>query len=791
MRPPPPSDAGHALTELTAALDRDCRSLVALGWPGELLLRCTSALERLTDDAQDLGQAAIRDAGMDLFAYLVGVEEASAPRPQQAQTLLGLVDALADAVARGLPAAHRPVRYIDLVCERGDFPPALAQALGEAGFALRSFSHWGELADAVLRTPGAALLVEADQLAPSGAVLESLSNQLPAAGATVIFGFGGGHDRSRLDALLHGAAGHVDSLHDPQLAARLLELVDAPPEEAFRVLVVDDDLQSSRYLRLVLEQGGMQVRECADPRQVPALVSDHPPDLLLLDLHMPEVDGLTLTMALRRQPALALMPILFISGEERENVRFQAIQAGADDFLCKPVRPRVLLAEVSSRIKRARLARRQLQLPADEGAKPAPRRGGLMRRGDFLAQMAAVQRQPGGDCHVLMSVKVDQAQELGKRLGQSGAYELEQGLAARFAELLDDHDACTIWLEFGFGVLVQRPGCDEVATLAQELCRRVRARPFLVRGMALDLTVSVGVALPPTGAGSGDPDRWFAAAYAGMSIAHRMGGDRHDGVLGTGHGDMPAERVLIIREFVKNAARGEHIVVDYQPMLPLRGANVAGHYAQATKLRDFRAPLAGIRRDEYLEAAREARALAMIDRTSVFTAFESIQEQRDHRHDSRVLVPMDLLSFDSAQLGWLMAELRRRKALVDGLLIEFDAAPLLANPALASVLRQLRDSGITLSLSEPSGSLALIERLHDVPVHLLRLPHAAIEGVTPQAFAALAAPWRQGGRGLIVDHVRSIDAVSRLWDLGIDFLQGDALAASGPRLDYDFQQDGR
>ncbi len=82
----------------------------------------------------------------------------------------------------------------------------------------------------------------------------------------------------------------------------------------------------------------------------------------------------------------------------------------------------------------------------------------------------------------------------------------------------------------------------------------------------------MGVALPPTGAAGGDPDRWFAAAYAGMSIAHRMGGDRHDGVLSASHGDMPAERVLIIREFVKNAAQGEHIVVEYQPMLPLRGA---------------------------------------------------------------------------------------------------------------------------------------------------------------------------------------------------------------------------
>ena len=634
----------------------------------------------------------------------------------------------------------------------------------------------------MLRTPGAALLVEADQLVPAGAVLESLSNQLPAAGATVIVGIGG----QRLDALLHGAGGHVDSLAEPGLAARVLELVDVPAAEAFRVLVVDDDVQSSRYLRLVLEQGGMQVRECADPRQVPALVADHPPDLLLLDLHMPEVDGLTLTMALRRLPGLALLPILFISGEERENVRFLAIQAGADDFLCKPVRPRVLLAEVASRIKRARLARRQL--PAGEAVAPSPRRSGLLRRGDFLAQMAMAQRSSEAGCRVLMSIKVDQAADLGRRLGQSGAYELEQAVAARFAELLDDRDAYTIWLEFGFGVLVRRDASDVVAALAQELCRRVQARPFVVRGMALDLTVSVGVALPPGGAAAADPDRWFAAAYAGMSIAHRMGGNRHDGVLSASHGDMPAERVLIIREFVKNAAQGEHIVVEYQPMLPLRGATIAGHYAQATKLRDFRAPLAGIRRDEYLDAAREAGAIGMIERTSLFNAFESIQEERGHGRHTRIVVPMDLASLDRTQLGWLMAELRRRTALADGLVIEFDARPLLANPALSAVVRQLHDGGITLSLSEPSGSLALLERLHDAPVHLLRLPHAAIEGVTPGAFTTLMAPWRERGRGLIVDHVRSIDAVSQLWDLGIDFLQGDALAATGPRLDYAFEQ---
>jgi PleD family two-component response regulator/EAL domain-containing protein (putative c-di-GMP-specific phosphodiesterase class I) len=787
MKAPPPTDADHALTELTAALDRDCRSLIALGWPTELLLRCTTALERLTDDAQDLGLAAIRDAGMDLFVYLVGIEEASTPRPQQGETLLNLVDALADTVARGLPAAHRPVRYVDLVSERLDFPASLVLALGTAGILLRRFSHWGELPDAVLRMPASALLVERDQLVPACAALESLSLQLPAAGATVIFAIGGDHPHSRLDALLNGASAHADSLDDPSLAARLLELVNAPAEEAFRVLVVDDDAQSSRYLRLVLEQGGMKVRECADPRQVPALVADDPPDLLLLDLHMPEVDGLTLTMALRRQPALALLPILFVSGEENENIRLQAIQAGADDFLCKPVRPRVLLAEVGSRIKRARVALRQR--PAESAAVASPRRGGQLRRGDFLAQLATAPREPKAGCLVLMALKIDQAGDIRKQLGQSGAYELEQAVAARFAELLHDQDAYTIWLEFGFGVLVKRDSGDAVAALAESICARVRARPFVVRGLALDLTVSIGVALPPTGSGGDDPDRWFSAAYAGMSIAHRLGGNRHDGVLVASHGDMPAERVLIIREFVKDAARGEHIVVEYQPMLPLRRTGVDGYYAQVTKLRDFRAPLAGIRRDEYLDAARDAGALAMIERTSLFTAFETIQEERDQGRNTRILVPMDLPSLDGAQMGWLTAELRRRGSQAKGLLIELDARRLIAQPALAGTVRALHESGITLSLSEPSGSLALLERLPHVPVDLLRLPHAAIEGITPDAFSALILPWRQRGCGLIVDKVRSIDAVSRLWDQGIDFLQGDVLAATGPRLDYDFHLD--
>jgi EAL domain-containing protein (putative c-di-GMP-specific phosphodiesterase class I) len=252
---------------------------------------------------------------------------------------------------------------------------------------------------------------------------------------------------------------------------------------------------------------------------------------------------------------------------------------------------------------------------------------------------------------------------------------------------------------------------------------------------------------------------------------------------------MPPERVLIIREWVKEAVTGENIVVEFQPMLPLRG-DTDGLYALVAKLRDFRAPLAGVPRGDYLQPAREGGAMALIDRVGLFHAFEAIEEQRERNRATRVLVPMDLASFDHAQLIWLVAELRRRKAHASGLIIEVDADLLLDRPPLVAMVQRLKESGICISLSDQSGSVTRLERLLPLPADLLRLPFRAVNGIPPKAFAELLAPWRAAGRMLIIDHVEDINAVSQLWSLGIGYLQGDALAAAGPRLDYDFLQAG-
>jgi CheY-like chemotaxis protein/EAL domain-containing protein (putative c-di-GMP-specific phosphodiesterase class I)/GGDEF domain-containing protein len=780
-----PDDVRARLATLLPPLVRDLRSMSALGWEPALVARSQSAMEELMALLSPLPVPEVQSAARGLHAYLAGARLSPTPDDRYAREFGERTERVAALLGEFLPGTGERGRCIDVFSRDGHVPAALEHAFGLSGFRTRGFDAAEALAQATTQQPAVALLVEAPLVARACETLDALARQVPASGSMAIVAFGGDKGGERLQALLAGAELYFERLDDPGLAPRLVEVVERPREDPYRVLVVDDDAGMRLYLKVVLEQAGMSV-ECVEADRVVEAIGRFEPDLLLVDLYMPGIDGMSLTMELRQQPELAMLPIVFLSGEQGDETRFQAIQLGGDDFLTKPVRPRILIAAVRSRIKRARSVRRQLPVA---GPAPIQVRGGQLRRGDFLAQLGEAMRNPRGPCQVLMSVKLDQADVLGDRLGLADAHGLEQRVAARMGAMLRPGDACTLWLEFGFGILVDRPSVDEVREVARRLCEVVAADPFEVRGERMRLTLSVGVSLSPTGAAAGDPDRWFASAYAAQSIAHRLGGNRFEGAFSREHGDVAPERVLIVREWVKQAVTGENVVVEFQPMLPLRG-DPDGLYALVAKLRDHRAPLAGVPREEYLRPAREAGVMALIDRIGLQHAFEAIEEQRERQRNTRVLVPMDLAAFDHAQMLWLAAELRRRKAHAGGLVIEVDAGVMLERPEGAEMVQRLREGGICISLSDRSGGMAGLERLQSLPADLLRLPFRAVAGVPAKAFAELLAPWRSAGRQLIVDDVADMGAVSQLWALGVSHVQGDALAAAGPRLDYDFLQPG-
>ena len=350
----------RAMVELASAILRDCRSLAALGWDHELLERTVDSLERFADDARNRDIAHVRDQALDLYSYLSGMEEEATPRLAHCELFNRLTERLATTLSEYLPQNAERIRYIAVLTSDMQMPPGLVKAFEARGFRLRCFNDVMQLSEVLTRTPASALLVDAGQVQAVCQMIDALSKQVPANGSSVVVAIGQGSSYSRLQAMLHGAELYFDRLDDLSLVARVIEVIERSSEDPYRVMVVDDDAGTRIYLRLVLEQAGMVVLECGDPNAVVEKIASFQPDLLLMDLYMKGLDGLSLTMDLRKQPELSVLPIVFVSVEQKDETRFRAIQAGGDDFLTKPIRPRILISEVRSRIKRARLVKKQL-----------------------------------------------------------------------------------------------------------------------------------------------------------------------------------------------------------------------------------------------------------------------------------------------------------------------------------------------------------------------------------------------------------------------------------------------
>jgi len=791
-----PSPALRSLLELANTLVRDSTALATESWDRDLAQQSHAAFERLADLAANLDLEPIRMAALDLYVYLSAFEGHIPPEDSELAEIRELALSLEHALgpyqagepevisaaaqgAEGAPAMSASIGLLEM-----DPPPALLQMMTDHGVDVVRLASLEQVPKVIGADLPMAIIASTEQVAGLCRVLDGLAQRVPASSNVVVVGVGRGQTDDRLHAMLSGCELYLDSLEEPTAALRVLDLA-SPPGPPFRVLLVDDDEDTRVYLSVLLQQVGIEARAIGDPSKAEEEIADFKPDLLLVDLFMPDTDGVTLTMRLRERKDLLVLPIVFLSAEQSEQARMQAIRAGGDDYLTKPVRPRSLIAAVRSRIQRARGVRLQLA-PAAEAASTAEFGRGRLRRGELLSGLHHVVGTQVEGVQALFAIRLDQADVLNQKLGQASSYELEQSIDLRLLDVLGADDAIALWQEFGFGALVRRDSPKALQDLAERLCKAVAERPFKIQGRDMQLTVSVGMALPPANAAdlpvASAVDGWTSAAFAAVAIAHRLGGNRYDGVLENGPGGIPAERVLMIREAVKRSVSNANMVMEFQPILQLHG-DYKGYYALLAKLRDHRAPLGGVPRAEFLEAARVAGSINAIDRHSLSHAFAALEDLRASGRAARISVPADLSSYDRAQLQWLHGLLSRNPALSSGLQLEFDARVLIARPALKGILSVLRTFKMGCVLDDAEADLEKIEWYLQLPVTGVRFPYAAINQIPADAFAKAIEPWKQAGRAVVVDRVDELTDVNRLSSLGVDYVQGDALAAASPRLE--------
>lgn len=145
------------------------------------------------------------------------------------------------------------------------------------------------------------------------------------------------------------------------ILARIIELCSNEEEPPYRVLVVEDSLTASKSIQRTLKQSGIESFAVANPADVLSGLREFEPDLILMDMYMPDCTGVEATRVIRQHAEFLSTPVVYLSGDGDMALQVDALRLGGDHFLTKPFNPVFLNAVVKSKIERYRALRRSMQ----------------------------------------------------------------------------------------------------------------------------------------------------------------------------------------------------------------------------------------------------------------------------------------------------------------------------------------------------------------------------------------------------------------------------------------------
>lgn len=296
--------------------------------------------------------------------------------------------------------------------------------------------------------------------------------------------------------------------------------------ERARILVADDSLVIRSLLRKQLQEQGHVVVEAVDGEEALRICGQEPPDVILLDVVMPKLDGHGVLTQLQASTATAHIPVVFLTGRATTDDVVEGLRLGAHDYLRKPFEPAELLARVSAalRVKRLQdeLRIRNAELEAASRTDPLT---GLPNRRHLQEQLVAAgsaAKRRGENMAVLM-VDVDHFKAVNDRLGHAGGDHVLRRVALALASACRAEDVAGRW--GGEEFLVVAPTTDEegAAALAERIRALTAAEGITVEGTdePVTVTVSVGVAY-----GKDDVDAVVRDADAALYRAKAEGRNR-------------------------------------------------------------------------------------------------------------------------------------------------------------------------------------------------------------------------------------------------------------------------
>ncbi|SDQ82473.1 EAL domain-containing protein [Pseudoxanthomonas sp. CF125] len=537
----------------------------------------------------------------------------------------------------------------------------------------------------------------------------------------------------------------------------------------FRILIVEDDRGQALFAQSVLHGAGMQAEVEMAPDSVIGAIERFKPDLVLMDLHMPGRDGMSLTMQIRQRPELLHLPIVFLTGDPDPEREYEVLESGADDFLTKPIRPRHLIAAVSNRIQRAR---QRVPLTAAPQLTLNPETG-LPTRAYLMLQLgnALEEKTPGG----LFFIEISGTLGLRERYGYANFENLMAAAGRELALAAAPHPLARL-NDNSFLALAKDLDADSMAALARRLRERLGQHDFPVRAdESLRLAGAVGyAAIPHTFSDTG-------SALEATERAALLARQQSEGIAAY----TPPEAGDEVGFSLSDA----DLELAYQPIVSVAGNNLA-QYQVFLRMRQADGTL--VPAAQAVPAAEMAGRIVDLDRQVMERVLDLLSQSQSEGRLLRLFVSQSPRSLArEAFADWLLQDIAARGIEGTSLIIDLrlDDA-LIHSVTLRQFCNRLMTAGVQFCLSQFEPGREAEALLTQLPLGYLRVAsrYAAAHNdpaLRDQLRGMIDLAHRMGLQ-VIGQQIEDPQAAAAMWMGGVDFIQGNLVQGVGSDLGFDF-----
>lgn len=660
----------------------------------------------------------------------------------------------------------------------GELSVAIDQLLEQAGMSVELLDDSNELVELLQALPADLVLIDAEfsnqvesiskiintYLKSHGRALRVVQITDPEASATDLQAFAG------MDALISA------STDARGIVGRIDQLLRFGKTDQFRVLIVEDDRSQAMFAEGILRNAEIGTRVLLDADNLLTSIAEYGPDLILMDLHMPNTNGILLTEMIRQNKHYQNIPIVFLSGEDDEDRQMDALEAGGDDFLSKPIKPRRLIAAVQNRIKRHRTMSAEL-------TKPQTATSGLMQRNDMLALL---KQNISRTDHALYFIELNGINLLKDRLGLSNVESLLKKFASYLLGVCEPHSLA----RFGDSsfVMTYEGDCSDngLNTHAEKLRGKIMAQKFEVQSQVIEFRAHIGICHFEHA--HGNADILLNAAERTARIARGL----VNGVaVHKPQTSIDAEREERLIKRLGEASENQCLSHVYQPIVAVAGG-VEKQFQTLLRYTDEQGRVAMAA--EFIGLAERSNLIVSIDRWSISQALATIAHRQAANDELKLFVNQSSVTLlDSEQNAWLQNVLKAHSLPSGALVIEINHSDALLNQqSIKAFCQALMHSGVQFCLSRYNPRNDEANLLEALPLSYVKLAQKLTQDLNMPSvrdeIKTLVDLAHRHGIEVIAHSVEDAQSAATLWMSGIDFIQGNLIQAANDTLEFGFDQ---